>query len=157
LDIATIKEIKDGPKVSKKNWRIMVDERTGLKFSDFYDTKDGMVEPTCENLSKWMKAGKPVKFLRLDDAGENKKLQKRVQSKDWKLDIEFEYTARNTPQQNHRAELGFAVLANRGRTLIYRANVPATVRYLLFKEAFATVSLLDGFTVIAIDEKEASR
>jgi hypothetical protein len=35
LDIATVKKLKNGPNVTKPNWRIMVDERTGMKFSDF--------------------------------------------------------------------------------------------------------------------------
>jgi hypothetical protein len=48
LDIATIKKTKKGPKVYKGNWRIMVDERTQFKFADFFDTKNGMVEETCE-------------------------------------------------------------------------------------------------------------
>ena len=39
LDIATVKRQTDGPKVSNPNWRIMVDERTGMKFSDFYVSK----------------------------------------------------------------------------------------------------------------------
>jgi hypothetical protein len=53
LDIATIKKTENGPKVHKGNWRIMVDERTQLKFSDFFDTKNGMVEETCEQLHRW--------------------------------------------------------------------------------------------------------
>jgi hypothetical protein len=39
LDIATVKKAKDGPPVTKPNWRIMVDERTGMKFSDFFEAK----------------------------------------------------------------------------------------------------------------------
>ena len=45
--------------------------------------------------------------------GENIKLQARSQSADWKLNITYEYTARDTPQQNHLAEVGFALLANK--------------------------------------------
>jgi hypothetical protein len=52
LDIATIKKTKKGPKVYKGNWRIMVDERIQLNFSDFFDTKNGMVEDTCEQLHR---------------------------------------------------------------------------------------------------------
>jgi hypothetical protein len=37
LDIVTVKKKpKDGPKVYKPNWCIMVDERTGMKFLDFF-------------------------------------------------------------------------------------------------------------------------
>jgi hypothetical protein len=143
LDIATVKQPKNGPKVHKANWRIMVDERTQLKFSSFYEKKSDMVEPTCVQLNKWQQAGLKVTYIRLDNAGENLKLQEVSDSKEWKLGIKYEYTARDTPQQNHLAELGFAVLANRGRALMIRANVPMTDRYLLFKEAFATATLLD--------------
>eukprot|EP00957_Ditylum_brightwellii_P038657 2922379-Ditylum_brightwellii.AAC.1 len=104
LDISTIKGEKDGPKVNVKNqWRIMVDECTSLKFSDFFKTKNGMVEPTLEQFNRWSKKGIMVQYLRCDNAGENKTLEKRSQSSDWKMNIQFEYTARATPQQNHLA------------------------------------------------------
>ena len=52
----------------------MVDEKTQLKFSDFYEKKNDMVEPTCEKLSKWKNAKVEVNYMRLDNAGENKLL-----------------------------------------------------------------------------------
>ena len=33
--------------ISKSNWRLMVDEDTQMKFTHFFETKKGMVEPTC--------------------------------------------------------------------------------------------------------------
>ena len=69
LDIAMIKEAKDGPPVSKPNWWIMVDERTGMKFSDFYALKVVMVEPTCEQWHHWKMVGLGIKYCRLDNAG----------------------------------------------------------------------------------------
>jgi hypothetical protein len=157
LDIATIKKTKKGPKVYKDNWRIMVDERTQLKFSDFFDTKNGMVEETCEQLRRWKESGRGADIIRLDNAGENKLLQQRSQSADWKLNVNFEFTARDTPQQNHLAELGFAHLANYGRALMARANVPLNIRYKVFTKAFKTATLLDELTVIKIGNKEATR
>jgi phosphopentomutase len=71
LYIATIKKTKNGPKVYKGNWRIMVDETTQLKFSDFFDTKNGMVEETCEQLHRWKESGRGAKIIRLDNSGEN--------------------------------------------------------------------------------------
>jgi hypothetical protein len=38
--------------------------------------------------------------MRQDNAGENKKLERRLHSADWKLPVKMEYTAANTPQQN---------------------------------------------------------
>jgi hypothetical protein len=74
LDIATVKSPKGGPTVRKPNWRIVVNERTQLKFSDFFETKNGMVEPTCEKLQRWKDAGKEVRYIHMDNAGENERL-----------------------------------------------------------------------------------
>ena len=52
LDIMTVKPNKDKPKPAKPVWRIMVDEKTQLQFSDFFASKDEMVEPTGEQLKK---------------------------------------------------------------------------------------------------------
>ena len=159
LDISTIKKRKKGPKVARPNWRIMVIGRQlQLKLSGFFRTKNGMIELTCEQLYKWRQDGKKISAIRLDNAGENVKLQKRCASADWKLgDIDFEYTARDTPQQNHLAELGFAVLANRGRAMMAKANIPLKIRYKVFPDCFETATKLDGLTPVTIDGKTATR
>jgi hypothetical protein len=101
---------------------MMVDEKMQLKFMDFFNMKDGMVQPTCEKLHKWRQAGKPVTYMRMDNAGENKKLEDGVNSKEWKLDMEPEYTAHNIPQHNHLVgELGFAIVANKSRAMMITA------------------------------------
>ena len=84
LDISTVRA-PDGTRVPKPNWRILVDERTQLKFSSFFAHKNDMIEPTCAQFQRWQKAGRPVKYLRMDNAGENKKLAERADSSDWKL------------------------------------------------------------------------
>ena len=50
LDLTSLKntEFPDIEDVPKPYWRIIVDERTQMKFSEFYATKKQMVEPTCE-------------------------------------------------------------------------------------------------------------
>ena len=103
---ACIKKLKDGPPVnSKRHWRVMVDDRTGLKFSKFFESKNGMVEPTLEQWMRWHHAGTKVNRVRMDNAGENKRLEARANSADWKeLVVSFEYTPRDTPQHNHLAE-----------------------------------------------------
>eukprot|EP00980_Cylindrotheca_fusiformis_P010432 scaffold2318_cov88-Cylindrotheca_fusiformis.AAC.1 len=110
LDISTIKRSDTQKIVSKGQWRLVVDEITQLKMSGFFDTKNGMVEPTCEMLQQLKADGIVVKYVRMDNAGENLKFEQRANSAAWKLAIKPEYTARNTPQQNHLAELGFATL-----------------------------------------------
>ena len=49
LDLCAIKQRINGPKVNAlSHWRMMVDGRTGLKFSAFYTSKSGMVQTTLE-------------------------------------------------------------------------------------------------------------
>jgi hypothetical protein len=156
--MATIKGEKDGPSPNaRNNWRIMVDERTQMKFSLFSTTKDGMVVPTLDELTRWNKSGMKVKYIRLDNARENVKLQKVSDSKDYKMKLHFEFTARNTPQQNHLAELGFAVLINRGRAMMHRANIPKDIRYKVFPKVFETATLLDSLVMCTIDGETKTR
>jgi hypothetical protein len=152
LDISTVKPKKGHPKLLKPNWRIMVDERTQLKFSNFFKTKNRMVEPTCEQFQKWKENGKAVTYLpRLDNTGENKLLEKRCESSDWKFNIKFEFTARDKQEQNSLAEVGFAMIANQGQVMMARANVPMKVSYQIYSEAFKMATLLDGLVPIEID------
>jgi hypothetical protein len=54
---------------------MVVDEAINLKFYDFYTTKDGMLESTLSKWSKWRGMGFEVTTVRLDNAGENKKVR----------------------------------------------------------------------------------
>ena len=93
----------------------------------------------------------------MDNGGENLVLERRAQSKDWQWGMQFEKTARDTPQQNSLAEVGLATVASRARALMTRANLPRTIRYRLLKDAYKTAALLDGLTAIKIDDKTATR
>jgi hypothetical protein len=79
-----------------------------------------MAEPSLELFNKWRYEGNPVKFKSCDNAGEKKSLQKRVNSADWKLNITFEYSPRDTPQHYHLAKSGLASIA---------ANIPMKIGY----------------------------
>jgi hypothetical protein len=78
-------------------------------------------------------------------------LEQRANSVAWQLSIQFEYTARNTPQQNSLAEVAFLTIANKGHTMMHQANLPLVERYKLCKEAFKTATLLDGLTAITMN------
>ena len=73
------------------------------------------------------------------------------------MNIDFKYTARDTPQQNYLEELIFLVLENKGRSLVYCSNVPTAIRYHIFSKAFETATLLDGLVVSDINGKKQSR
>jgi hypothetical protein len=115
LSISSVKANKEGKKPTKPHWRITVDKRSTLKFSSsFFATKNDMVEPTCEQLFRWWQAkGLSVQHIRMDNAGENKLLKQRAESKDWKLTIQYEYIKSDTPQQNQLVELAMATMANK--------------------------------------------
>ena len=150
IDTTFLKMTEDEPKITKPNMFIIVDEATNLKMVYFYDNKNDMVEPTCELIQKWKSNNKAVKFVRMDNAGENMALLKRCQSATWKHDIKFEITARDTPQQNHLAELGIAVTINKARALMAAANIPLSIRYKIWKEAAKTAAQLDGLIPVDI-------
>ncbi len=147
----------DKTHITDPNWCMLVDEHSQLKFSSFHATKDGQVQPKCEQFNLFKLQGKPVKYLRMDNAGENKALEQAMNGKDWKLNIWPEYTARDTPQQNHLAELSIASIAAKARALMNDANVPLSVRRIVGKKAIKTATDLDGLVVTTRNGKTATR
>jgi hypothetical protein len=123
LDLSSIKsneELQVTPRV--QHWRMIVDELTKKKVSHFYETKDGMDEPTCEIFCRWTKAGKGGQCIRMDNGGENKLLVKRMNSREWKLYPKIEFTARVTPQHNHLVEVGYLTWTIRGQSICLMAG-----------------------------------
>ena len=84
-------------------------------------------------------------------------MQKRAQGVDWRLNLQFEFTARDTPQQNSLAEVGFRTLYNKGRAMMLAANIPSELRYKLSGEAFRTATLLDGLMTVKYRGEVRSR
>ena len=115
-----------------------------------------MVEPTCELMHHWWQTGKIISTLRIDNASKNKRLTSRLASSDWKNPGVIKYTTRDTPQQNSPVEVAFYALANKAHATMHHANLPMDIQYRLFSKSFATVTLLDGLTVIEIEGKCAS-
>jgi hypothetical protein len=123
MDLALFKKKPRMPVLPKSNWLVTVDEQTQLTTTKFFKSKNSIVEPVCVLFDQWRQAGKAASFMHCDNAGENKKTQERASSEAWKPGLEFKYTARATPQQNHLAELAFAMLGARGRALMIEANI----------------------------------
>ena len=158
LDIATIKPGKDGKKITKPNWQIIVDAETQRKWTNFYLTKKGMIEPTCVLFNKWKEQGKPVTHLQMDNSGENMTLIERCKSAYWKLGIKkFELAGRETPQQNSLVEGCFSTIGNRTRSMLYYANIHLSQQHILFSKAAMTATLLDGLMILTINGVMATR
>ena len=108
LDISMVKKANNMPEPPNTNWRIIVlGTNVKLKFLHFYKSKNKTIKPTCKMMHWWGQAGILIKKLRMDNAGENIALEKRLKSESWKNQVEIEYTARDTPQQDSLADLRF--------------------------------------------------
>ena len=98
LDISTVKKANNMPEPTNPNWQIIVlGTNVQLKFSHSFKSKNKMIEPTCELMHRWGQSGILIKKLRMDNAGGNIALEKRLKSESWKNPVEIEYTARETP------------------------------------------------------------
>ena len=79
--------------------------------------KNDQNDLVLKQLRKMKKNGTPVKFIRLDNSGENKALQELVDN-DPVLNVSFEFTPRDSPQYNGRVERKFAFLWNGVRAIL---------------------------------------
>ena len=80
---------------------------------------------------KWQQNGKLVCILRMDNASESKKLQKRCEGADWELRIEVKYIAKDL-QHNHFIWCGFA---SNGTVAMSNENLPLEIRHHLARNA----------------------
>ena len=116
-----------------------------------------MVKPTCEIMHRWGQAGIVIKKLRMDNAGENIALEKRLKSESWKNLVDMEYTAQDNLQQNSLAEVAFYALASKAQAAMHHANLPMEMCFQLFGEIFTTITMLDGLTIIEVDGHRKSQ
>eukprot|EP00957_Ditylum_brightwellii_P169980 12938244-Ditylum_brightwellii.AAC.1 len=128
-----------------------------MKWYVFHQRNNGSIETLCIKFQHWKDAGMAVHIIRYDHAGKNKLLEEQCNSADWKLSIGFEYTTRNTPQQNSLAETSFYTIRCRGSAMMIAANVPYEVKYKLFREAFTCAMQLDSLVIKELDGVKQTR
>ena len=146
-------------KIKQKHWRSIVDEKTGKKWCDFTATKKEMPEQMCQWLNSMKARGFKVKVIRLDPAGENVALEKRVETAEWKdlQPIDFEFTSRDTPQHNNLAELSFPYIAGIARAMMSAANIPVGTRGKVAIEAIKCATQLDGLVIVKVEGESQAR
>jgi hypothetical protein len=149
LDISSVNKPSYG---GSKYWLLIVDEASRFKWSYFLKSKDELKIKMIE-LIEWMTSqDKKIKFLRCDNAGENIALQQ--QCKKLNLQIIFEYTAPNTPQQNGVVERAFATLYGRIRAMLLNTkNLPEEIKTGLWAECASTATFLSN---ILVDQENTS-
>ena len=135
-------------------WLLIVDDATDYCWSYFLRSKSELGKTVIDLIDELHEQeGIRVRKIRCDNAGENKTLQ--TMAKERKLGIVFEYTARNTPQQNGRVERKFATLFNRVRAMLNGAGFTNDYAYLrkgLWAEAVAVATKMEN--VIVTTNKE---
>ena len=113
LDLSRINKPIDMKHTRKKNLCMIVDDNSKVKSSSFHDTKDRMIDPTHICLRKWRAMGLPIENVRCDKYGEGKKIEETINGEKWKLNINFEHTARAPLQQNSLVKTGFAIVLHK--------------------------------------------
>jgi hypothetical protein len=111
----------------------------------------------CKCIQAQTARGYHVLIMRQDNAGENKKLEKRLQSADWKLPVIMKHTAENTPQQNALVEVKFTYLAAKASAAMHAAEVHRDRRLDFFPEVVMTMAKLDWLKLITINKAKKTR
>lgn len=140
IDISTVKT--QNAKRMGRYWLLVVDEATNMKWSYFLKSKDGQVSVLIGLIKTLKNNGKEVKYIRCDNAGENVALKHRID--DEGINIEFEFTARETPQQNGKVERAFATLYGRMRAMMLHAKWSQEMKHKHWMEAASTATKLDN-------------
>ena len=119
-------------------WIIIQDlGETDMCWSHFVKKKSELTEVMNTFFLQLKKKDKIIKgavvTIRLDNAGENTDLQAAMNQSQW--DVQFEYTAPNTPQQNGKSERKFATLKGRIRAMMNWAELDEEFRWKLWAYA----------------------
>jgi hypothetical protein len=138
IDISYVKKESLG---GKNIWILIEDQATSMKWSTFVRRNGGMVKVVTDFVVSLRNKNKElVRFIRVDNAGENKavkaSLEKEGQS------VAFEFSSPNTPEQNGQMERSFATLRGRVRAMLNGAGVPTEMRDSLWAECESTATKL---------------
>ena len=130
LDISYINKKSLG---GSNYWLLLLDDNTDHGWSYFLKRKSDMAEKVIPWI-KEMRSKKHgrVKYIRCDNAGENKVLEEMCKHEG--LGVTFEYTSPNSPQYNGKIERKFQTLYSRIRTNFNGAGVHGELRGLLWAE-----------------------
>ena len=122
-----------------KYWLRIVDDYTRFSWDCFLPAKSGIQVPLGKLLKANQAAGRPCKFLRCDNAGENESFVLEICAE---YNIQPEMTAPNTPQMNGVVERSFATCKDRAFATMYCARLSLETQALLWPEAINTITKL---------------
>ena len=85
------------------------------------------------------------RFIRMENGGENLEVEKLLNEN--MLDIQVEYTPRDTPQHNGIVERSFQTLYNCIRSMLNGAGIYGLLRYNVWTKCSKTATVLNDMTV----------
>jgi len=132
-------------------WILSVDEITGYSWSVFSKKKSEIPEKVIKIFHKILNDGKKIKYVILDNSGENKNIQDDCEKEH--LRIKFEYTSRDTHMQNGVVERKFQTLYNRLRATLKSSGLTEKLQKHLWAECALCVTHLENICVPNCDEK----
>ena len=143
IDISSFKHESMG---GKRHWLIVVDEFCDCSHSFFLKRKSDQIEL----LPVWIKElkakyGTDIKYIRLDNSGGNRSLQKECDKQN--LGIIFEFTAPGTPQQKSVVERRIPTLMGRSRAMMLTAGFSQQDKTKFWCEVISTATKLDNIMV----------
>ena len=143
IDISSFKHESMG---GKRHWLIVVDEFSDCSHSFFLRRKNDQIE-LFPNWIKELKAkyGIDIKYIRLDNSGENKGLKDECEKQN--LGIIFEFTAPGTPQQNSVVERKIPTLMGRSIAMMLTAGFSQQDKRKFWCEVISTATKLDNIMV----------
>jgi hypothetical protein len=138
---------KDGAKCPKPVWQMWQDEASNYRETENFKTKDETSLYLCQVIHKLKERGMKVKYVRMDNSGENKKFVEMAEGPQWKIVCKWEFTARNTPQMNGIIEVALATIAGRSRAMCNAAHMPNNVRVKIAHEVLKHQTALDNLSI----------
>ena len=150
IDISSFKHESMG---GKRHWLIVVDEFSDCSHSFFLRRKNDQIE-LFPDWIKELKAkyGIDIKYIRLDNSGENKGLKDECEKQN--LGIIFEFTAPGTPQQNSVVERKIPTLMGRSRAMMLTAGFSQQDKRKFWCEVISTATKLDEYRAMMDDGRE---
>lgn len=140
IDISSVNAVSIG---GSKFMVMVVDDYTRYKWSMFIKAKSDLTSVVVPLLKELQSVGKAVNHIRMDNAGENKKLAAETKQ----MGVNIEFVAPNTPQQNGVVERAIATVVSRSRSMMASAGLPLELKEKLWAECFNTATMLSNMTV----------
>jgi hypothetical protein len=135
IDISSIKGENFG---GSKFWALIVDDYTDFCWSYFLRKKSDLKEKLVNFIQELKTKKIDVKFVRCDNAGENKALEDHCNHVS--INVSFEYSGPRTPERNEKVERKYQTLYGRIRAILNGAGLKDEVRSGIWTECASTAT-----------------